>query len=225
MQRPHEAMQWLNVSYSVWFHRRHGRSGHLFQGRFKSVLVERESWGLELSRYVHLNPVRLRRLGLGKSQRGHSRAVGVERVEPEQIRQRVQSLRRYPWSSSRAYMGGVKVPSWLTTGEVWALGGKERPSAERYREYCEEAICQGASLSPWDKVVGQAVLGSERFVARACASLGPEEGARGLRKTPGMEAVIAAVERVTGKKWKEFRDQHGDAGRNLVCIWGESIAV
>ena len=180
-----EAMQWLNVSYSVWFNRRHGRSGHLFEGRFKSVLVERESWGLEVSRYVHLNPVRLRRLGLGKSERGPSRAVGVERLEPEQIRQRVQTLRRYPWSSYRAYIGGGKVPSWLTTSEVLALGGKGRQAGEKYREYCEEAICQGASLSPWDQVIGQAVLGSERFVGRVRASLGQEEGAQRLRKAPG----------------------------------------
>jgi REP element-mobilizing transposase RayT len=53
------AVQWLNVSYSVWFNRRHGRSGHLFQGRFKSVAVSPEEWALELSRYVHLNPVRI----------------------------------------------------------------------------------------------------------------------------------------------------------------------
>ena len=52
------AMQWLNVSYSVWFNRRHQRVGHLFQGRFKAILVEPTSWGLGLGRYVHLNPVR-----------------------------------------------------------------------------------------------------------------------------------------------------------------------
>src|ERR1043165_1951802 len=57
--------QWLNVSYSVWFNRRHRRSGHLFQGRFKSVLVDPTQWGVELSRYVHLNPVRTGRMGLG----------------------------------------------------------------------------------------------------------------------------------------------------------------
>jgi putative transposase len=60
------AMQWLNVSYSVWFNRRHGRSGHLFQGRYKAIVVDPVGWGLELSRYVHLNPVRVGRLGLDK---------------------------------------------------------------------------------------------------------------------------------------------------------------
>jgi putative transposase len=54
------AVQWLNVSYSVWFTRRQGRSGHLSQGRFKSLAVSRDEWALALSRYVHLNPVRIK---------------------------------------------------------------------------------------------------------------------------------------------------------------------
>ena len=63
------AVQWLNSGYGMWFNRRHRRTGHLFQGRFKAVVVEWERWGLELSRYVHLNPVRVRRLGLDKTAR------------------------------------------------------------------------------------------------------------------------------------------------------------
>jgi REP-associated tyrosine transposase len=55
------AAQWLNLSYSVWFNHKRGRSGHLFQGRFKSVIVDPLAWGLALSRYVHLNPVRVPR--------------------------------------------------------------------------------------------------------------------------------------------------------------------
>src|SRR6185436_10718972 len=50
------AVQWLNVSYSVWFNRRHQRSGYLFQGRFKSVVVDPVGWGLGMSAYIHLNP-------------------------------------------------------------------------------------------------------------------------------------------------------------------------
>ena len=200
-----QALQWLNVSYSVWFNRRHGRSGHLFQGRFKSVLVERESWGLELSRYIHLNPVRVPGLGLGKSQRGHSRAVGVDKPDPAQIRQRVQRLRRYPWSSYRAYIGAVKVPPWLTTREVLALGGRGWQAGEKYRTYCEEAICQGAELSPWDKVIGQAVLGTERFVAQVRASLQRDEGEGRLSKQHGLEAVAALEGRQRQPHPERFR--------------------
>jgi REP element-mobilizing transposase RayT len=63
------ALQWLNVSYSQWFNRRHQRSGHLLQGRFRSILIDPAEWALELSRYLHLNPIRVKRQGLGKQSR------------------------------------------------------------------------------------------------------------------------------------------------------------
>ena len=65
--------QWLNVAYSVWFNRRHRRAGHLFQGRFKAVIIEDTTGWQEVARYVHLNPVRLAGLGLDKRQRAADR--------------------------------------------------------------------------------------------------------------------------------------------------------
>jgi hypothetical protein len=61
--------QWLNTSYCVWFNRRHERAGHLLQRRFKSIVVDPVGWGLEISRCVHLNPVRVAGVGLDKSSR------------------------------------------------------------------------------------------------------------------------------------------------------------
>ena len=52
------AMQWLNVSYAAWYNRKHGRKGHVFQGRFKSYLIDADEYLATLSRYIHLNPVR-----------------------------------------------------------------------------------------------------------------------------------------------------------------------
>src|SRR5687768_14349868 len=72
------AMQWLNVSYAVWYNRRHRRCGHLFQGRFKAILLDRERWGGALSRYVHLNPIRVAQLGLGKKDQA-ARRLGLSR--------------------------------------------------------------------------------------------------------------------------------------------------
>ena len=58
-----EAVQWLNVSYSVWFNKKRDRWGHVFGGRFASVLIDSEgSWALNASVYVHLNPVRVQGL-------------------------------------------------------------------------------------------------------------------------------------------------------------------
>jgi len=138
------AAQWLNVSYSVWFNRRHARSGHLFQGRFKSIVVNPVEWGLALSRYVHLNPVRVGRLGLGKAERGRARAGLSPAPKPEQVRERIQQLRRYRWSSYRAYLGMAREPEWLECGEVLRLGGGKKGEERRaYREYVEGAVREG----------------------------------------------------------------------------------
>jgi hypothetical protein len=79
-------MQWLNVSYGVWFNRRHDRVGPLFQGRFKSVPIDGEgAWALQASVYLHLNPVRLKGLGLGKGQR-KAEGLGLVPPTPELVR-------------------------------------------------------------------------------------------------------------------------------------------
>ena len=101
------SMQRLNQRYSVAFNRRHRRVGTFFQGRFKAMLVEWDEAGLEVSRYVHLNPVRVKALGMSRSQqdeRRHGPQAG-ERQKPEVVRARLEKLRSYPWSSLRAYAG------------------------------------------------------------------------------------------------------------------------
>jgi len=216
------AVHWLNVSYTVWFNRRHQRSGHLFQGRFKSVLVEREQWGLGLSRYLHLNPVRVRRLGLGKEQLGASRSIGIGQVDRQLVKARVEELRRYPWSSLRAYYGIAKAPSWLTRGEVLALGGRAGDRAKRYQHYCEEPLAQGWVQSPWQEVVGQAILGSERFVAQWSGHLEKSDGKGRWKQRPRLEEAIGAVEAIWGEKWEVFRDRYGDLGRDLALYLGRT---
>jgi putative transposase len=71
-----QAMQWFQTSYSMWFNRKHGRVGPLFQGRFHAVVVEPDAFAHELSRYIHLNPVRVKGLGRGRACAGTS----LERV-------------------------------------------------------------------------------------------------------------------------------------------------
>ncbi len=130
------AVQWLNVSYSVWFNRRHGRSGHLFQGRFKSVAVSPEEWALALSRYVHLNPIRIQRLGLSKASRQAQRVGLSPAPKANEVRHRIAILRQYRWSSYRACIGLGRVPEWLECQSVLrCLGrGGKGDRQRRYRE-------------------------------------------------------------------------------------------
>ena len=93
------AIQWLGVSYAVWFNRRHRRSGHLFQGRFKSFLIENERYFTAMCLYIHGNPLR----------------AGI-----------VQRLSDYQWSSYRAYANKKYQVSCLTTDLVLGIYGGSR---------------------------------------------------------------------------------------------------
>jgi REP element-mobilizing transposase RayT len=103
------AMQWLQVSYTVWFNRRHGRVGHLFQGRYKAIVTEAGA-GWALSRYVHLNPVRVGALGLDKAARKLEGAGMGAKPDAALVRERLARLRGYRWSSYRAYVGLAEAP-------------------------------------------------------------------------------------------------------------------
>jgi REP element-mobilizing transposase RayT len=219
-------MQWLNVSYSVWFNRRHRRSGHLFQGRYKAIIVEAPEWGLELSRYVHLNPVRLGRHGLDKAARNRDSAGAGAKPDPLRVKARVTELRGYAWSSYRAYLGLTKGPAWLTTSRILELGGGHHRSArEAYREHVESAIRQGLPESPWEKLTAQTVLGGMDFVREvAAAARGDrreQSRSRQLRPSPKIAEIIAVVEKVKAEPWETFRDRHADWGRDLALYLGK----
>jgi putative transposase len=99
-----QGMRQLNGIYTQKFNRRHGRVGHVFQGRFKSVLVEKDSYLLELCRYIVLNPVRARIV-----------------THPED----------YPWSSFTFTAGSGKSPEFLSTDWVLAQFGRNRKEARK----------------------------------------------------------------------------------------------
>lgn len=137
-----KAMRQLNGVYTQAFNRRHGRVGHLLQGRFKAILVDRDSYLLELCRYVVLNPVR------AKTTR-----------KPDS----------YHWSSYRATAGLIPAPAFLAEDWVLSQFGRQRAAAQRkYQAFVAEGIGHG---SPWEQVQGQVLLGSERFIERLTAEL------------------------------------------------------
>lgn len=128
-------MRQLNGVYSQTFNRHHLRAGHLFQGRYKSILVEKDSYLLELIRYVLLNPVRA----------CMTKTAG-----------------QYPWSSYRAMLGKVSVPDWLNKG--WVLGqfGEREPSVRnRFIEFIRSGSNQPRF---WDNLRYQIYLGEEQFI-------------------------------------------------------------
>ena len=220
-----QAMQWLNLSYTVWFNRRRQRAGHLLQGRFKAIVFDPLESALSLSRYVHLNPVRLKRLGQDKAAR-RAQAGGLSpRPEPAMVQQRLERLRSYRWSSYLAYAGHQSAPEWLERGTILAyLGTAPGGPRQAYRQYVERAVREGLAERPWDALVEQVVLGSQKFIAslRQQWRGSPREsrGLKRLRGFPDWVQAVQAVERLKGQSWKEFRDRHGDWGRDLALYLG-----
>ncbi|MDA8412457.1 MAG: transposase [Desulfobacteraceae bacterium] len=140
-------MRHLNGVYTQAYNRVHHKDGHVFKGRFKAVLVEKESHLLELCRYVVLNPVR---------------AHMVERAE------------QFPWSSYLPTVGKAVVPEFLTTEWVLANFSASLAEARRlYRDFVKEGLV--AKETPWEKLSGQIILGTEGFILQAKEMIGGRE--------------------------------------------------
>lgn len=128
-------VKWLNERWARYFNWRHDRVGHLVQGRFHGILVERETHLLELVRYIVLNPVR----------------CGAVAYAAE-----------FQWSNYRATAGLEPVPEWLEVDWTLQQFHPDRSTAiEMYRNFVADA--RGASYCPWETLVGEIYLGSEAF--------------------------------------------------------------
>jgi len=139
-------MRQLNGVYTQRFNRRHERIGHIFQGRYKAIVVDRDAYLLELCRYVVLNPVR----------------ANI-----------VDNVSAWPWSSFRATAGLEEAPvplhaDWLLS----QFGGSRRKAAGRYARFIAEGVRGG---SVWKHLNRQVYLGDDAFVARIQSSLTRDE--------------------------------------------------
>ena len=127
-------MHQLNGTYTQHFNRRHERVGHLFQGRFHSILVEKDAHLLELIRYVVLNPVR---------------AGMVSRPE------------EWDWSNYLATAGVTPAPKWLQVNWTLAQFGGGPLAGDRYRQFVEAGMCD--PRTPWVNLRKQVFLGGKSF--------------------------------------------------------------
>ncbi len=224
-----EAMRWLQVTYTSRFNWAHRQKGHLFQGRFKAILIEELAGVVKVARYVHLNPVRVGRLGLGKAAQRQARVVGGVDPGVKLVQQRLMMLRDYPWSSWRVYQGAESKPAWLETRVVEAsCGGHSRAERRRaLREYTEAPIREGRLESPWSDLVGGVVLGGKEFAQR----LMKKQQAEGRKKDRDeqlavrqmeraerldWEEIVKCAEELRGMRWAEMVDRWGDWGRDAT---------
>src|SRR5206468_2675234 len=136
-------MRHVNGVYSQAYNRRHGKVGHVFQGHFKAILVDRDAYLLEVCRYVELNPVR---------------AALVDQP------------RRWPWSSDAAHTAADVGPHWLDTAAVhgYLLGRPAQSGADVKKAAQQYAalVAAGRGVRLWDEALAQQIyLGDERFIA------------------------------------------------------------
>ncbi|MBI5753042.1 MAG: transposase [Hydrogenophilales bacterium] len=171
-------MRQLNGVYTQGFNRRHRKVGHLFQGRFKAILVERDSYLLELARYVVLNPVRAKL---------------------------VKAPEDYLWSSYRPTLGLDSVPNGLTID--WLLGqfAKTKPAArQRYAAFVQAGI---GRRSPWADLKGQVLLGGETFVEKMAPHLKASEAVAEIPKRQRRVHQPSLKKLFAGADSKATRDQ------------------
>jgi putative transposase len=126
----------INTGYTNYFNAKKRRSGHLFQGRYRAILVEKDLYALELSRYIHLNPVR----------------AGI-------IKDPIQ----YPWSSYSSYCSKKSKWDWLERDFILSQVSKKLRKAIRgYRDYVQRAMTEKQE-DPLKKAVASTVIGSKEF--------------------------------------------------------------
>jgi REP element-mobilizing transposase RayT len=132
-----KAMHWFGTAYTQRYNRRHFRSGHLFQGRYKSIIVQNDAYLLQLSYYIHRNPLR----------------AGT-----------VKRLADYRWSSYRFYGYGRRAPDWLSSELVLSHFKGEQDRHKNYREKIQQYAKEEKRLL--EDLRHRLILGSKQFVEK-----------------------------------------------------------
>ncbi len=184
-----QIMKHVNGAYTTYFNVKRKRAGHLFQGRYKAILVEADEYAAELSRYIHLNPLR----------------VGMV-VKPEE----------YQWSSYRNYTGQSKAQDWLKTDFILGcFSGNNSEAKTRYRRFVEELI-DNEYDSPLKATIASTVLGSPQFVNEVSArELGEKRDERNVPAVKDLTPRFSIDEIIT----KIEAELGGEKHLKNICIY------
>ena len=213
-----QIMRHINGAYTTYFNVKRDRSGHLFQGRYKAILVDIDEYAKELSRYIHLNPVRA---------------------------QMVETPEDYDWSSYKFYIGKQRSAKWLCRDFILGYFGRKVSSAEKMYQDFVNALTDQEYTSPLEQVVSSTLLGSADFIEyikdNFLSAKKPDKELPALKKLvkkPSMQDIFKEVElvfakdkvlsrnikmylctRYTGNKLKEigFHFGIGESGVSQAC--------
>lgn len=174
-----KAMQTFNTSYTVYFNHKYRRFGHLFQGRYKAILIQADQYLHHLSRYIHLNPVRLNL---------------------------VQNPKDYPYSSYRYFISNDKPPEYLTTAFILSMFANTQSKARAlYKRFVEEAIGSETDIIRKNILFGF-MLGSPNFTSWVKESFLKDKVDEEIPVLKELKEKISA-ERITQRTEVEIKDK------------------
>jgi len=190
-----EFMRHFLVTYTVRFNRRNGRSGHVFQGRFKSLLVDEDEYLLPLSRYIHLNPIRTRQF------------------KKAEFSKKCEYLKNYPWSSFPGYCYlGKRTKNIDYDWFICTYFGEDTSKGRRdYREYVYHGI-EGGIENPFEDVAHQSILGTQDFIDWVKQMLPSKEqrevpSLKKLQNDVPVERIILKVAKAGNVKAEDLQDR------------------
>jgi REP-associated tyrosine transposase len=195
-----ECMRHFNITYTGYFNRRHRRVGHLYQGRYKSILVEKEVYLSVLSRYIHLNPIRLKKL------------------EKASETERLAKLFDYPWSSLSGYLDKRTRAGMIDYALVLSdYGGDTEKGRSAYRKQIIDDAAEGLDVK--DDVFGQSILGGDDFIQWVKETFLEESEPREqpsageIKRYHQKEQILVLIEKETGHDLDTIRKKKGDLRR------------
>jgi len=169
-----EFMRHFNISYTSYYNWKHDRIGHLYQGRYKSFLVDADSYLQEVSRYVHLNPIRV------KLQSGMT------------LDEKRKYLRNYRWSSYCGYLSPGERREFLQVEEVLAyFGGDTAKGRRKYEEFVTEGM-SGKMANPLDRGTGHGIVGGHAFIEKIREQY--IQSTADSREVPAVKRILSQVE-------------------------------
>ena len=201
-----EFMRHFNISYTSYYNWKHDRTGHLYQGRYKSYLVDADNYLQEISRYIHLNPLRVKRRS------------GMALYEKRKY------LRNYRWSSYGGYILEAGRRDFLQVKEILAyFGGDSAKGRKKYEDFVMEGL-SGDVANPLEKGVGHGIVGVNEFIEKIRGQY--IRSAVESREIPAVKKILAQVEperiiRLIGEVFKVKREEllkrgYRGVGRGLL---------
>ncbi len=190
-------MRHFNMRYTSHYNRRHKKVGHLFQGRYKGILVDKDTYLTMLSRYIHLNPVKIK---------------SMKRLS---YKEKIKYLQKYKWSSLPGYINKKKKQAFIDYDLVLEeYGGDNEEGRKAYGNIIR--IDVSGDMDVKEKIVGQSILGREDFIEKVLEKylnkspyLREQPSLRELHGLRSKNEIIGRVKEETGKGLEEIKKEKG----------------